>query len=275
MSWDVVRPHNEKRPVIFWPGDHAGISYALVRDGIPILFPFAGASPRSGPPAWSHPSGRMLPMPPHGFARAGKFVISEIRNDGFTAMFRPSVEEQSCYPYDYTLSVHYTFRTDRLVCDLRLTNNDRQPIPWSAGFHPYFAVPWHRGESRGDYMIDLPENRPVRPNANGTLSERTHIKFPLPTDSPLARSAFIGLKSNEARIYSLRNHDEQVRIRFGSKPIPEWDSVFMLWSSSTDAPYYCVEPWMGPANAMETKAGLRWVYPRETGLFRMEISLAD
>jgi hypothetical protein len=32
-------------------------------------------------------------------------------------------------------------------------------------------------------------------------------------------------------------------------------SAFVTWTQSDDSPFYCVEPWMGPANAPEHKTG--------------------
>jgi galactose mutarotase-like enzyme len=47
----------------------------------------------------------------------------------------------------------------------------------------------------------------------------------------------------------------------------------VTWTFNDDAPYYCVEPWMGPANAPEHKVGLHHVAPGATARFAVSISV--
>ena len=59
----------------------------------------------------------------------------------------------------------------------------------------------------------------------------------------------------------------------GSSPIQPSDQTIVTWSESETAPYYCVEPWMGPPNSPENKKGLHFVPPKKTGVFSVEVSL--
>jgi galactose mutarotase-like enzyme len=64
-----------------------------------------------------------------------------------------------------------------------------------------------------------------------------------------------------------------VIVRLGVEPVPAPDSTFVTWSASPDAPFYCVEPWMGPANAAGHKVGLHLVPPGETGKFVVTVQV--
>ena len=48
----------------------------------------------------------------------------------------------------------------------------------------------------------------------------------------------------------------------------------ITWTADDKVPYYCIEPWMGPPNAPETKVGLHHVAPGQTQKFYVEITLA-
>ena len=58
-----------------------------------------------------------------------------------------------------------------------------------------------------------------------------------------------------------------------AKAIPgSWASV-VTWTPDPEAPYYCVEPWMGPPNSPEHKNGLRFAEPGQVDTFVTEVSL--
>ena len=49
----------------------------------------------------------------------------------------------------------------------------------------------------------------------------------------------------------------------------------MTWSAAPDAPFFCVEPWMGPPNPVETGVGLHLVPPGKSQSFVVEVALAS
>ena len=51
------------------------------------------------------------------------------------------------------------------------------------------------------------------------------------------------------------------------------DLAVVTWTQDEKSPFYCIEPWMGPPNAPETKVGLHSVAPGQTQKFYVEITL--
>ena len=51
------------------------------------------------------------------------------------------------------------------------------------------------------------------------------------------------------------------------------DLAVVTWTQDEQSPYYCIEPWMGPPNAAETKVGLHSVAPGQTQKFYVEITI--
>ena len=55
--------------------------------------------------------------------------------------------------------------------------------------------------------------------------------------------------------------------------MPPADATFVTWTESDDSPFYCVEPWMGPANAAEHKTGLHLVPPGGSESFTVSVAV--
>ena len=66
---------------------------------------------------------------------------------------------------------------------------------------------------------------------------------------------------------------EHVDVSVGAEARPDPGRAMVTWTAAPTAPYYCVEPWMGPPNAPEHERGLEWVSPGETGRFSVAVSV--
>jgi galactose mutarotase-like enzyme len=271
MRWEV-RSHEATREVLYWPDDCTGMAPAAVRGGNPILFPFAGRSFHKGlENNWRHPDGEVLPMPRNGFARSSAFHIVEQTDHSLTAELEPDSEARQAYPFLYRFRVRYTFSELALQVDLLLRNEDKQPIPWSAGHHFYFTLPWHRAARRNDYQLHMEARKAAYPGPDGTLvaqklrdtchdfadpalSDRIHWDLRRPVVS-------FGPKSGE----------QDVHLRFTSAHARS--HAVVTWTESAGSPFYCIEPWMGPANAAGHGNGLHWVEQGSEAAFSVELSL--
>jgi galactose mutarotase-like enzyme len=274
MNWNLTLGDGSVRDVIHWPEEADLTAIAKVRGGNPILFPFpARTFDRGEINAWRGPDGVRRPMPMHGLARQGAFKLTRMDDRGFTARFEPGDEARAAYPFDYDFQVRYRFERLALACEFTLENLGREPIPWSAGHHFYFTVPWSDGTARADYRIRIPATRWLRQDGAGQLVAAP----PLKTDESLANSALVdtfhtGLRSNEA-ILGLPGEPGNIVIRLDPGIPPPADATFVTWTVAPDSPFYCVEPWMGPPNAPETKAGLHWVQPGKLQRFAVEVAV--
>lgn len=274
MNWNMTLPDGSVRDVIYWPELANLDNFAHVRGGNPILFPFnARTFDRGDIHFWRAADGVRRAMPMHGFARQGDFQVTRLDERGFSALFLPGDEARACYPYDYEFTVSYRFEPLALFVELQLKNLGPQPIPWSAGHHFYFTVPWRDGARRSDYFIRIPAARSCRQAPDGRLLDGPHVK----PEENLANPALIDalhtrLKSNPV-VFGEKAGGDTLSLRFGADRTPPKDSALVTWSESETAPYYCVEPWMGLPNAPETNIGLHHVAPSETQTFVIAVSL--
>jgi galactose mutarotase-like enzyme len=274
MNWNVTLGDGSVRDVLYWPENADFADIAKVRGGNPILFPFNGRCFDRGEIFfWRATDGVKRAIPIHGIARQGDFKVTRLDARGFVAQFVPGDEARAAYPFDYEFTVSYRFEPFGLSCEYALKNLGPVPLPWSAGHHFYFTLPWSADLKREDYVIRIPATKRLRQDATGAL-----ISGPvLQPEESLGNKALIdtfhtGLRGNEV-VFGEKGRPGDVTIRSGTAPVPAPDTTFVTWSLADDSPYYCVEPWMGPANAAEHKVGLHHVAPGEIQKFVVSVSV--
>lgn len=274
MNWNLTLGDGSVRDVIYWPEDADFDQFAKVRGGNPILFPFsARCFDRGEQNFWRAADGVRRPMPQHGFARQGTFKLVWHDARGFAAQLIPDAAAAESYPYNYEFTVTYRFEAFALSCELTLRNLGREPLPWSPGHHFYFTVPWSEGARREDYLIRLPAAERLRQAPDGQLVPGPHLR----DEELLAEPALIDtlhtrLRSHEV-VFGERGRPGDVIVRLGTARVPPADATIVTWTTDAAAPFYCVEPWMGPPSAPEHKRGLQWVAPRQTGTFTVSVAI--
>ncbi len=274
MHWSVALGDGSVRDVIYWPEMDALDDVTKVRGGNPILFPFNGRSFDQGEiHFWRGADGVRRPMPMHGLARQGLFRVAHANERGFTAVFMPGEEARVAYPFDYEFSVTYRFASLGLTCELKLVNLGRVPLPWSAGHHFYFTLPWSAGTTRDNYLIRLPATRRLRQDAAGGLIPGPVLQQEESLANPvLIDTLHTGLRGNET-VFGVKGRPGDIVVRHGAEPVPPADATFVTWTLAADSPFYCVEPWMGPPNAAGHKTGLHWIPPGGQESFHVEVAV--
>lgn len=272
MNWNITLGDGSVRDVLYWP-EHANFSeFAKVRGGNPLLFPFSGRCYDKGDiHFWRTADGVRRPMPMHGIARQGDFKVTQLDARGFVAEFVPGEEARACYPFEYEFTVTYRFEPVGLSCEFALTNRGGVPLPWSAGHHFYFTLPWSEGTTRQDYLIRIPATQRLRHEATGRLGPGPLLQAEESFANPAIVDALhVGLKGSEA-VFGERGKPGDVIVQLGTAKVPPPGSTFVTWTMDDSSPFFCVEPWMGPPNAPENKVGLHEVAPGETQRFAVSV----
>lgn len=274
MNWNIALGDGSVRDVLYWPENADLREIAHVRGGNPILFPFNARTFDQGDiHFWRAADGVRRPMPMHGLARQGDFKVTQADNNGFTALFLPNDEARTVYPYDYEFSVRYRFESLGLICELSLHNLGSEPLPWSAGHHFYFTLPWSEGLSRSDYAIRIPATKRYRHGTDGQLTAGPVLKEIESLANPdMSDAIHMGLKQNTV-VFGEKGHAGDVVVTLGADNVPPPDAAIVTWTESATAPFYCVEPWMGPPNSPEHKRGLHHVAPGQTQTFTVAVRI--
>ncbi|MBW7895282.1 MAG: aldose epimerase [Opitutaceae bacterium] len=273
MNWNLTLGDGSVRDVLYWPEDADFGNIAQVRGGNPILFPFNARSyDRGDIHFWRAADGVRRPMPMHGLARQGEFTVTHADATGFTALYQPDAAAREAYPYDYEFTVRYRFESLGLICELSLQNRGSEPLPWSAGHHFYFTLPWSEGMQRSDYSIRLPAAERCKQDfTTGSLKPGPELPEVVNLAAPeLIDTIHLGLTRNTV-VFGEHGHAGDVIVTLGADPVPPPDAAIVTWSGGAEVPFYCVEPWMGPPNAVEHKRGFHHVAPGQTQTFTVAV----
>jgi galactose mutarotase-like enzyme len=274
MNWNITLGDGSVRDIIYWPENANFDDLAKVRGGNPILFPFNGRCFDQGEIFfWRAADGVRRAIPLHGIARQGDFKVTHVDPRGFVAQFIPGEEARAAYPFEYEFTVTYRFEAFGLTCEFSLTNLGDKPLPWSAGHHFYFTLPWTEGATRSDYLIRLPAGKRLRQDSTGALVEGPALSAEETFANPALIDTFhTALRSNEV-VFGEKGRPGDITVKLGADRIPPPDAVVVTWTLAADSPFYCVEPWMGPANAAEHQVGLYHVLPGDTQKFTVSVSV--
>ena len=275
MNWNITLGDGSVRDVIYWPEVENLDQIASVRGGNPILFPFCGRTYDRGEiHHWRADDDVRRPMPMHGLARQGKFRLTRLDEGGFSAQFVPDDAARAAYPYDYEFVVSYRFDPLRLFVELQLSNHGTTPIPWSAGHHFYFTIPWSPGRTRRDYLLETTATKYLTRDDRGALLPGPRVGSRETLDhASLIDLIHTGLKRDVFAVTEVPSGDRLLfRSGMAGSALAR-DLAVVSWTMDDKAPYYCVEPWMGPPNSPETKVGLHAVAPGQTQKFYVEITL--
>lgn len=274
LNWNLQLADGSTRDVIYWPPEADLANLPCIHGGNPILFPFAGRTYDKGEKGfWRAEDGIRRPMPQHGFARESSFTLTEVTPHGFIAILRPTASTRELYPYEYEFSVVYRFNELFFAVEFQLANRDQVPIPWSAGHHFYFALPWHAELQRKDYQIHIPARKVFHHAPDGRLVSVKKFLNTNTFDNPsLQDRLHTKLKSPDI-VMSPRNGEEVLMLRIGSEKAPPAATAVVTWTETDESPFYCVEPWMSLPNSPEHEHGLHRVHPGQTDVFSIEVRL--
>ncbi len=272
LNWYLSMADGSARDVIYMPDniDLANVDFSKLHGGMPILFPFAGASFVDGESGfWKTPAGDVLPIKKHGYAIDGDFEFSVMSDTSLKAFYKPSAQAREAYPFDYEFSVTYRFSELSFNCELMLTNRGTKPLPWEAGLHPYFQLPWHTGATRKDYRLLTDAKKAYHILPDGTFEPADLAKTSF-GDEDMQNRIHTKLKTGVVKFGS-KNGEEDIIMKIGFEDSSNIATTLVTWSESEDAKYYCIEPWMNMPNSASKP--VHFVDAGKSKSFVVEISL--
>jgi galactose mutarotase-like enzyme len=269
---ELVRLQDSNGRDLLWSGDPKWWA-----NHSPLLFPIVGRVPDDKIKV----DGKTYPLLQHGFARSAEFAL--LRADGESCAFRLEASDETLarYPFQFGLDVEYAIENAPLHVRATVRNQDRQPMPFSFGFHPAFNWPLPFGGSRGDYQIafDVIEGEPVRRTVDGLLcndDEATPVSGKI-----LHLNA--GLFERGVTIFP---HLQSRAVAYGAagRPrvrveIPDCPHLG-IWTKP-GANFVCIEPWQGYAapsgfnDELKVKPGIMTLDPGDNARFEMRINLQE
>ena len=255
----------------FWDPDAE-----LTRGGLPFLFPVCGRLERGGKEDAYCYDHRWYTMKIHGFAHRLPWNVLAADDPG-ELVLELNANELTSEQYPFSFTVRLTLRVEpgRLICEQEYHNRGDRPYPYYAGFHPYFLTPPPDG-GKSDVRIEL---APLRVLAyNSKLTDVIGVKsmqpaFPASISDPRINEQLLHMGKDKN--VCLRFPDGfAIQMRAGGASDPDMFPYVQLYTMA-DKPFFCVEPWMGVPNALNTVDGVRRLAPGDAEAGRLLIAAQE
>lgn len=261
----------EKDHEVIWQADPA-----YWNRHAPVLFPFVGKV--NG--GFYQYQGKSYPMGQHGFARDMDFALVKQTEDAIVFRLTDTKESLEKYPFAFELTITHRLQGRGVRVEWEVKNpSSSEPLYFSIGGHPAFNCPVLPGTKKTEYhilfnghegdaaipyvLIDQPSQGVDAEHVQSLALDEGFL--------PIEETTF----DNDAYIF-----DEGMvqtatlcypdKTPFVTLSAPDFPS-FGVWSKPhSDAPYICLEPWigrcdnMGFAGELPEKYGEQCLAPEQT-----------
>ena len=243
---------------------------AKIPGGWPFLFPVCARLERDGQQGQYLYDGKRYSLPSHGFGPRMPWSANAEGSDTLVLQLTDNDETHSVYPFRFRVALRYRVADGALVCEQTYTNRGHIPMPYYAGFHPYFRTPGP-GAGKENVLLDFKPIRAFKYNERLTdlAGEVAVPRLPVPIAEPgiNERLTKVG-QDKEARLVL----PDGLNIHIAAEGVEDPDLFpYIQLYPIPDKPFFCVEPWMAFPNALNTVVGVRWLAPgaSERGLLKV------
>jgi galactose mutarotase-like enzyme len=242
--------------------------------GWPFLFPICGRLERGGQVGQYLCDGRLRQMLSHGFGpRIPWKVVETDREDTMILQLTDTESTRQMYPFRFEVLLTYRAEKDALACEQIYSNRGNVPMPYYAGFHPYFRIPGP-GAGKEKVLLDYKPVRAFKYNERLTdLAGETAVpRLPAAVTDPAINERITRVGEDRETKLVL---PDGLTIHMAAEGVEDPDLFpYIQLYTMADKPFFCVEPWMGFPNALNTVAGARWLKPgqSERGILRVWIT---
>ena len=202
----------------------------------PVLFPFVGAVKDKQ----FRTKGQTYTMGQHGFARDMDFTLDSQTEDTLWFVLKSNEETMAKYPYAFTLRIGYHIEENKLEVLWQVENPSEEELPFSIGGHPAFNRP-KNCKIRFDVAGPLTSTTIVDGLVgNGTVDYELKNSYLTVTDHLFDDDALV-FDGGQVEKVGINYPNGSPYIEMNCKGFPSLG----IWSKSPDAPFVCLEPWMG------------------------------
>ncbi len=210
----------------------------------PVLFPNVGKTYKNTVKI----KGVQYPTVQHGFARDHEFQCRYVDEKKAEFLLTSTDETKKVYPYDFQLIITYILDENRINVKWEVKNPSDETIYFTIGGHPAFRfgkseekkedyILRFPGKEKLSYVLIDPREEAVDPTAVSELKLKQEC-CPV-TEQLFEKDALIFDHTQIEEVWLCRkNGTPYVGVK--AKGFPS----FGIWSVK-DAPFVCLEPWMG------------------------------
>lgn len=240
MGAELVRLYDKKKGTeILWDGNPV-----FWKRRSPVLFPNVGKTYRNT----VRINGVQYPTAQHGFARDNEFRCILEKKEEVAFLFVSGDETKEVYPFDFELIIRYRLDGRKLHVMWEVKNVSDEEIYFTIGGHPAFRFAG-ADERKEDYLLKFPGKEQLEyilidPAEAAVDPTKTYIlslqdECAEVTETMFERDALI-FDGGQIEEVWLCQKDGTPYVGVECAGFPN----FGIWSVK-DAPFVCLEPWMG------------------------------
>jgi galactose mutarotase-like enzyme len=243
------------------------------RGGYPFLFPVCGRLERDGVAGGYLYDAHVYQMKNHGFSMRMPWTVAGADASSVTVELRDTAETRLQYPFGFKVTLRFALQRGAFVIEQSYVNTGAVSMPYYAGFHPYYLTP-PPGTGKERVRLSYAARSQLRYNAR--LTDVTGREAP-----PVLPQNITAPELNERLTEVAPGTDVELIYPDGmvlhtlAEGVEDPDLFpFVQLYTMDDRPFFCVEPWMGFPNALNTAKGCRWLAPGqgERGCLKVWIS---
>lgn len=217
----------------------------------PVLFPVIGAIKKG----FVIYNGKEYAFPRHGFVRNNpKVQLRSQTSDTLTFGLHWDDELLETYPFYFNFEISYTLKGNKIIITHQVSNEGQNLMYFSLGAHPAFKVPMNEGEAYEDYYLEFEESETdstwllaegglVGNITKAMLNESNILRL----DSHLFDNDALIFKNLKSKKVSLRSEKPKPSITMEYQDF----SYLGIWAKP-NAPFVCIEPWLGIADSSDS-----------------------
>jgi galactose mutarotase-like enzyme len=218
----------------------------------PVLFPIIGALKNNE----CSIDGKIFSIPKHGIIRNNNdLVINNQTDEEIDFQLNYSENTLLVYPYKFQFNIKFLLQGNKLTVSHRVKNLDKKEIYFSLGGHPGFKCPINEGEDYQDYYLEFEKEENAATtllSSSGLISDNTqqivsNTKI-LPLHSHLFDDDALIFKDLKSRKVSLKSKKSNQVLSVSYNDF----SYLGIWAKP-NAPFVCIEPWLGIADHENTE----------------------
>ena len=195
-------------------------------------------------------------IPQHGLIRYRDFKFIKSTKDMLSFEFISDNETARSYPFRFKVNVNYYLNNYELKTEIIIKNLDDKTMLFNLGGHPAFNVPLYENEKFTDYRVVFSEEESfdspkVMPNATLNFDEPV-LKYRNLKELNLKKELFsidtiINTKVKSKSVMLLNKQNKGLKFSY-----PKYKTL-AIWTPFNDAPFVCLEPWIGYNDHYDTK----------------------
>ena len=188
----------------------------------------------------------------HGFARDKQFTIINQQENEITFSLHYDEDTLKIYPFKFELQLKYILLNNKLFFNYKVINLDETSIPFSLGAHPAFAL--ENNFENYSLTFEKQETLDCFTLENDLLSDKNYtielVNKKLSLNYVTFKNDALIFKSAQSKTISiLENEKEILKINFQDfKNLGIW--------TKQNAPFICIEPWLGYSDTVNSKGNL-------------------